>query len=119
MAVAFWLAFQAAPAPAAQSAPAPIAFDLATVERARYDPSDPITLRPCDRGVGDAIVVCGRRAAGAYPMAEWERVFPPQGPLRAETSIGGGALASIDAETVVLDRGAVTNRIMVTFRIPF
>jgi hypothetical protein len=118
MAVAFWLALQAS-APAPQTGPAPIDFDLANVERARYAPDGSITLRRCDRGDGSAIVVCGRRAAGAYPMAEWERIFPPEGPLRAETGIGGGAVASLDAETVVLDRGAVTNRFMVTFKFPF
>jgi hypothetical protein len=118
MAVAFLLALQAASAPAAQAGPAPIDFDLASFDRARYDPDDPLGLRRCDRGGGDAIVVCGRRSAGAYPMAEWDRIFPPEGPLRAATRIGGG-VASLDAETVVLDRGATTNRVMVTFRVPF
>jgi hypothetical protein len=119
MAAAFWLALQAASAPAPQTEAAPVDFDLANVERPHYDVGDRITLRPCDRGDGGAIVVCGRRAAGDYPMAEWERIFPPEGPLRAQRGIGGGAVASLDAETVVLDRGAVANRIMFTFRIPF
>jgi hypothetical protein len=113
MAMAYWLALQAA------SAPAPIDFDLASLSRPRYALSDQIAARQCDRGNGSAIVVCGRREAGAYPLAEWARIFPPEGPLRAEGALGGGAVGRVFGQSEALDRGVASNRLMIGITIPF
>ena len=115
MTVAYWLALQAASA----TAPAglvPVDFDLA---RLRRPLAGPVAAPRCASGDATAIVVCGRRSGGGYPLAEWARIFPPDGPLRAETSLGDGATGRIHAESVALDRGAVSQRAMIGVAIRF
>ena len=120
MTAAFFLALQAAASPATVPAGvSPISFDLNSVGRPHYDPDDPIAFRRCARGDGTAIVVCGRRAGGDYPMAQWALIFPTEGPLRAETRLDDGVTGRIHAESVGLDRGAVSQRAMVGVSIAF
>ena len=118
MAAAFWLALQAATA--AAPAPAgviPIDFDLSRLDRSL---AGPIAARRCAPDNAAAILVCGRRSSGgAYPMAQWALIFPPDGPLRAETALGGGAIGRIHTEALPLDRGVVSQRAMVGILIPF
>ena len=117
MAAAFWLALQAAAAPLpAPTGVVPVDFDLARLDRPL---AGPIAVRRCAPGDSTTIIVCGRRSGGGYPLAEWALIFPPEGPLRAETSLGGGAIGRIHTEAVPLDRGAVSQRAMVGISIPF
>ena len=104
---------------AAAPPPTPIApsdFDLAAVR-----PDEGLRLgleRECPRSVGDEIVVCGRRPVEAYPFAEMARLFrEPR--IMAEMDLGNGMVGRAYGEQVVLDRGAVSNRIMFGIRIPF
>ncbi len=108
MAMAILLALQA---PAAGGDPVPVDFDLARLAAAER--------RGCDRGDADAIVVCGRRdPGGAFPMEEMARRYARR-PLVAETDLGNGVTGRTYLEAYPLDRGAVSNRIMVGVRIPF
>lgn len=103
------------------TAPAPLAplaaidFDLA-----RYRPAGDWTPGPaCDRADASAIIVCGRRGrGGAYPLEEMALIFEPR-PIRAETGIAGNVRGDIHGESVALDRGAVSNRVMLRVGIPF
>ena len=89
-----------------------IAFDL---ERLRT--AGPAT---CRGGAAGDILVCGpRRGGGAYPLAYWARVFGPEPPIRAEMDLGGGVQGRIHSEAVPMDRGAVSNRVMVGIRTRF
>jgi hypothetical protein len=111
MAAAFWIALQAAAAPMPVPPDVvPIDFDLSRVGRSL---AGPIAVRRCAPGDAETIIVCGRRSEGGYPLAEWALVFPPEGPLRAETGLGGGVTGRIHTEAVALDRGAVSNRAMI------
>lgn len=116
MSLSLVLALQAAAAEAAPpsvprwtvsvpTAGAPIDFDLS-----RYRSAGGNCL-----GAGVAeVVVCGRRGgAGDYPMAHWDRIFAPPPPIRAEMSLGGNVRAGIHAEARPMDRGAVSNRVMI------
>ena len=88
----------------------PIAFDLDGLRLAGS----------CGGGAAADILVCGpRRRAGAFPMAYWARIFGPEPPIRAETDLGGGVQGRIHSEAVPMDRGAVSNRVMVGIRMPF
>jgi hypothetical protein len=115
MSLALLILVQAAAAPAA--GPLPIDFDLA-----RYRPAEAASgVRACAGGAGgpEEIVVCGRRRQGGdYPMAQWERVFAVR-PLTAETGVSGDVRAALNVESVELDRGAVSNRVMVRLKLPF
>ncbi|MEA3014157.1 MAG: hypothetical protein QOD42_2702 [Sphingomonadales bacterium] len=104
----------AAAAAAPPPGPLPIDFDLA-----RYRPArDDAAARGCAGGPGE-IVVCGRRRQGGdYPMAQWERVFATR-PLVAEIGIAGDLRGDVRLDSVVLDRGAVSNRVMVGLKLPF
>jgi hypothetical protein len=114
MPLALFLALQAAAAPASAPGPLQLDFDLARFSAAGFG----LPGRACDRGGASAIVVCGRRAAGAYPLAEMARIFEP-GRLVAETRITGNVIGDVHAESVSMDRGAVSNRAMVRLRLPF
>lgn len=100
--------------PAPAPGPLRIDFDLA-----RYRPADD-GARACSGTPGPAeIVVCGaRRRGGAYPMAQWARIFATR-PLVAETGIAGNLRGDVHAEAVPLDRGAVSNRVMIRLTVPF
>ena len=113
MSLALLIFLQAAAPPAA--GPLAIDFDLA-----RYRPAQEVA-RGCAGGPGGAeeVVVCGRRRQGGdYPMAQWARVFATR-PLTAETGIGGNTRAGVVVDSVTLDRGAVSNRVMVRLTWPF
>jgi len=111
----FVQAAAAAPAPP-PAGPLPIDFDLA-----RYRPADAgAGVRACAGGAGgpEEVVVCGRRRQGGdYPMAHWARIFATA-PLVAEIGIAGAVRGDVHAESVALDRGAVSNRVMVRLTWP-
>jgi hypothetical protein len=109
---------QAAAAAAAPPAgPLPIDFDLA-----RYRPADAAAgITGCGGGPGgpEEVVVCGRRRQGGdYPMAAWTRIFATR-PLVAEIGIAGDMRGDVHVESAALDRGAVSNRVMVRVKWPF
>jgi hypothetical protein len=113
--IAFVQAAAAAAAPVPAAGPLRIDFDLA-----RYRPAED-GARACAGGAaGPAeVVVCGpRRRGGDYPLAQWARIFAPRS-LVAETGIAGNLRGDVHAESVALDRGAVSNRVMVRLRLPF
>ena len=108
MPLALLLSLQAG-APPTPVALAPVDVDIAALARTRR----------CAPGTGAEIVVCGRREpGGGYPMEEMARRYE-RGPLAAEIGIGGGATAAATLEQAPLDRGAVSNRVMIRVRIPF
>jgi hypothetical protein len=114
MPLALLLALQAAAAPAPAPGPLQLDFDLA-----RFSPSGfGLSERACDRSGPSAIVVCGHRVAGAYPLAEMARIFEP-GRLVAQTRLTGNLTGDVHVESVPMDRGAVSNRVMVGLRLPF
>lgn len=121
MELALILLLQTAAAPAdASSAWEAIDFDLA---RYRPDGDDEgFAIRACPRGADPAaIVVCGRRGgggAGAYPMAQMERRYGPR-PLIAEVGVAGDLRANLHVEAAAMDRGAVSNRVMIGLKLPF
>lgn len=121
MPLALILLLQAAAAPAAAS---PV-WDAIDFDLARYRPDGDdgdFAIRACPRGADHAaIVVCGRRGgggAGAYPMAAMERRYGPR-PLIAETGVAGDLRADIHVEAAPMDRGAVSNRVMIGLKLPF
>ncbi|HEY1607391.1 MAG TPA: hypothetical protein VGF77_17530 [Allosphingosinicella sp.] len=71
------LSVQAAPAPP----PPPVKVDAIDFDLARFKPADP--AGNCGPSQGSEIVVCGRRKAYAYPLAEMAKIYEPK-PLRAE-----------------------------------
>jgi hypothetical protein len=115
MSLALFLALQAAAAAPASAPPlVQLDFDLA-----RFSPEGfAFPGGACSRGDPSAITVCGRRVAGAYPLAEMARIFEP-GRLVAETRLAGNLIGDVHAESVPMDRGAVSNRAMVRVRLPF
>jgi hypothetical protein len=124
------LALQAA---AAAPAPLPARPRWAMADRIAYaagGPGDPLAfdlarIRPAGAGSclgapGSDVLVCGpRRSGGAYPMDHWARIFGPPAPVRAEMDLGGNVQGRIHSEAVPMDRGAVSNRVMVGIRWPF
>ncbi|HVQ09318.1 MAG TPA: hypothetical protein VMS43_12875 [Allosphingosinicella sp.] len=115
MSLALLILVQAAAPPPA--GPLAVDFDLA-----RYRPADAAAGNPaCAGGAGgpDEIVVCGRRRqSGDYPMARWARIFATR-PLIAEIGIADDVRGDVHVEAVELDRGAVSNRVMVRLTWPF
>jgi hypothetical protein len=108
------LALQAAAAPA--PALPRIDFDLARYSQVELG----LGRDACRRADPSAIVVCGRRGGGAYPLGEMARVFEPHR-LVAERRLTGNLMGDVHVERGDLppDRGAVANRIMVGLRLPF
>lgn len=98
---------------AAHPAPVnPLNFDLA---RYRGDGSG-----NCGAAAGTEVLVCGpRRSGGAYPLGYWARVFGREAPIRAETGLGGGAVGRVYTDAVPMDRGLVSNRVLVGIKLPF
>ncbi len=83
-------------------------FDLA-----KYRPS-----ANCESSSPYDVVVCGRR------HSDRNRVLPIEGdyetgPLRAETGVGGGMKAAMEAEQVQFPNGTKSNRMMMRLKIPF
>ena len=113
MALALWIAFQAAGAAPTEPPiePVPIDFDLAEVQ--------PSEAARCASGDGSEIVVCGRRRLrNEYPLAEMERLFRVQ-PLRTETSLGDGATGGVYVDRVDMPQGNVSNRATVRVKLKF
>lgn len=114
MSLALMLVLQAAVPPPPAPLVAPIDFDLA-----RYRPGDFGTAnRACRSGDPAAIVVCGRRSPGTYPLDEMAAIFEPR-PLVAETGLTGNLRARAFVDAVELAPGMVSNRLMVGIRLPF
>jgi hypothetical protein len=112
MSVALMLLVQAAAPPAL----ATIDFDLA-----RYQPADADrwALDPaCNRADPSAIVVCGRRDRGTYPLDEMADRYEPRR-IVAETGIIGNVTGGVYVQGVELAPGMVSNRLLVGIRIPF
>lgn len=107
MAVALWMALQAAgPGPAGA---VPVAFDLAKVK-----PAD-----PCESDSPSEIVVCGRRGLqNDYPLEKMERLYREK-PVRAEIGLGNGATGRAYLEQVEMPDGQVSRRIMFGIKMPF
>ena len=106
------LALQAIAAPA----PAPPLLDL-DFDLGRYSRLE--LGRDCRRDDPSAITVCGRRSSGgAYPLEEMARIFEP-GRLIARTRIAGNLTGDVHVESAAMDRGAVSNRVMIGLRLPF
>ncbi|HEX8584281.1 MAG TPA: hypothetical protein VF680_07720 [Allosphingosinicella sp.] len=117
MALAFLIALQAAAAvpPAAAAEAAAVDFDLAELTRRQQAEAE----AGCGTRAAGEIVVCGRRpGAGDYDMEKWERIFR-EGPLVAETDLGGGATGRAYTEQVDLGGGMVSKRFMVGVKVPF
>ncbi|MGZ8311195.1 MAG: hypothetical protein ACXWUX_11835 [Allosphingosinicella sp.] len=111
---------------AALQATAPVAstgvvrtdFDLADIRWTDEGPNGGPSLG-CRRRSSDEILVCGRRPGGEdYPIAEMSRLFA-QRPIVAEMSLGGSMTGRAFVDSAVLDRGAISNRIMFGIRLPF
>lgn len=114
MSLAIMLVLQAAAPPPLSLAP--IDFNLA-----HYRPADAgfaAPARPCDRGDGAAIVVCGRRSAGTYPLDEMAAIFAPR-PIRADIGLAGALRGRAFVEGVEIAPGVVSNRVMLGIRLPF
>lgn len=104
----------------ADPAPAPIAridFDLARVQPAEADPF------ACDEGGGDEIIVCGRvrRPVDRFTSEEMEELARryAEGPPRAAMDLGDRMAGSLDFSPTVLPGNVVSNRMMVTVKLPF
>jgi hypothetical protein len=91
---------------------APLSFDLERMRQAGRGTC-------LAAGAGD-VLVCGARRGGNgdYPVEVWDRIFAPR-PIRAEMNLGGNVQGRIHSEAVPMDRGAVSNRVMVGLRWPF
>ena len=100
-----------APAPAAPTRVDPIDFDLA-----RLKPAGPAA--DCDRSQGSDIVVCGRRRGYVYPLEAMARIYEAK-PLRAQTGIGGSAVADVHVEDATMPNGMVSHRLMFGIKLPF
>ena len=119
MTMSLLLALQAAAAAPPLPAIQPVDFDLARVRR--FEVGDAATQVPlnCRTAEDSEIVVCGRRpSGGAYPIEEMARLFAVE-PLVAEARLFGDVTGGVGIESSTLDRGAVSNRIMVRLRLPF
>lgn len=104
------------PAPAAPPAPAPAAVRWLDFDLARYRSSGSGT---CLGAPASDVLVCGRHGRGAYPIDYWDRIFGPERPIRAEMNLGGGVQGRVYTDAVPMDRGAVSERVLVGIKLPF
>jgi hypothetical protein len=111
MSLSLMLALQAAAAPAPPVLE--IDFDLARYSRIELG----LGGSACRRDESE-IVVCARRGGGAYPLEEMARIFAP-GRLVAATRVAGNLTGDVRLESAPMDRGAVSNRVLVGLRLPF
>jgi len=115
MSLALMMLVQAA-APAPPPALAAVDFDLA-----RYQPADAErwALGPaCDRTDPSAIIVCGRRGRGTYPLDEMADLYEARR-IVAETGIIGNVTGGVYVQGAEIAPGMVSNRLLVGIRIPF
>lgn len=116
MSLAFMMLVQAATTPAPAPALATIDFDLA-----RYQPADAEGWAPgpaCNRADPSAIVVCGRRSRGTYPLDEMAERFEARR-IVAETGLIGNVTGRIHVQGVEIAPGMVSNRLLVGIRTSF
>ncbi|HMG48058.1 MAG TPA: hypothetical protein VK614_11425 [Allosphingosinicella sp.] len=103
------------------AAPAPPALAAVDFDLARYQSADAERWAfgpACDRADPSAIVVCGRRGRGTYPLDEMAELYEPRRIL-AETGIVGNLRGFAGVEAVELQPGVVSNRLLVGIRVPF
>lgn len=73
----------------------------------------------CNRSRGDDIVVCGSRTGqNPYRLPKLPQRYDPK-QIRAETSVIPGVKSSAHVDTVGMPDGYRSNRMMVTFSLPF
>lgn len=122
MYLAFMVFVQQAAAPAAPPPPPPPSARLLRIDfdLGRYRPAGGASAACPGAGAAPGeVVVCGpRRQGGSYPFAQWARTFAT-GPLVAEIGVAGNMRGDIHVESVAMDRGAVSNRVMVRLTVPF
>jgi len=120
MSLAFMLLVQAAAAAAPPPLPPTAGLLRIDFDLGRYRPAESGSGSCTGAGADpEEVVVCGRRRQdGGYPFAEWARLFAPR-PLVAEIGIIGNVRGDMHVESVVLDRGAVSNRVMLRLKLPF
>jgi hypothetical protein len=107
MALLLLLALQAT-APALRA----IDFDLARLRAPDARPSQ-------GEGEGAQVVVIGRRPPpNAYRLPDLTGRWQER-PVRAETSLGGGAVARAYVESVEFPGGQISQRVMVGIGLPF
>ena len=73
---------------------------------------------PATFGKADPIQLKALHERFGFPLARMEERYDTR-PLVAEMRLFGDATARLYAETAALDRGAVAQRIMIGFRLPF
>lgn len=73
----------------------------------------------CRGAAGVEVLVCAPRRGNGYPIDYWARFFPPEGPIRAEMNLGNGIQGRLYTDAVPMDRGAVSNRVLVGIKLPF
>lgn len=109
---------QAAALPPTAGPIARIDFDLAKVTPSEPDPW------ACEDADGEEIVVCGiqRRApVDRFTAEEMEALARryAEAPPRAAMDLGGGAAGSFDFAPTPVPGGLISNRMMVTVKMPF
>ena len=73
----------------------------------------------CNRSRGDDIVVCGSRTGrSAYRLPNLPQRYDAKR-IRAETNLIPGVQTRAHVDTVAMPDGYRTNRMMVTFSLPF
>ena len=73
----------------------------------------------CDRPRGDDIVVCGSRTGqNPYRLPKLPQRYDPK-QVRAETSLIPGVKTRAHVDTEAMPDGYRSNRMMVTFSLPF
>lgn len=73
----------------------------------------------CDRPRGDDIVVCGSRTGqNPYRLPKLPQRYDPK-QIRAETGVIPGVKTRAHVDTVGMPDGYRSNRVMVTFSLPF
>jgi len=73
----------------------------------------------CNRSRGDDIVVCGSRTGqNPYRLPKLPQRYDPK-QIRAETSVIPGVKTRAHADTEAMPDGYRSNRMMVTFSLPF
>ncbi|HYI47129.1 MAG TPA: hypothetical protein VEX35_01575 [Allosphingosinicella sp.] len=120
MSLAFLLFVQAATAPAAPPPPPTARLLRIDFDLGRHRPAGGGSAFCPGAGADPGeVVVCGpRRQGGNYPFAQWARTFATR-PLLAEIGVGGNMRGDVHVESVAMDRGAVSNRVMVRLTVPF
>jgi hypothetical protein len=115
MTLAFLLAVQTAAAPVSREIVL-LDFDLGRVPARAVSVEE---LNRCRPARGDEIVVCGRALPDSrYRLQELGHAFDDR-PPRAERGLGGGRTIGAYAESADLPGGLTSNRIMITFKLPF